>query len=298
MYTSVYHECPRNTFEPDCFNSFLIHLFFNSPFNLSLILSSYLAMQVYLLVVRLMKVGENPVSYNTDLSDSSSGEYQKIARLAKEEIEKAYRNTSIKDTYLSSDVNMIKSPSDGDDGVLVNMTVHLAAPRGNFAANNGEDGFDGENEFNLNDMHNELSRTLAISDKSSETLPNPSSIVADIETLEDFDECSDEKYNDCDLAARCINKPGSYVCECKGAYTDMDPNLPGRVCAAEIKNCEACHGRGDCVRSEDGEKTTCKCQRMYLGERCEINGLRKYIQLLRYSYFSLNWNATKLSENF
>lgn len=217
-------------------------------------------MQSYVVVLRLMKVGESAVSYSSDLSDTSSSEYQKLVRLTKEELDRAYRNTSIKDNYISADVNMIKNPSDGDEGVIVNMTVHIS---------NKEN-----DDVNLDNMQIELARTLT-EREASEALPSPSLIVADIETVDDFDECSDEKHNDCDTAARCINMPGSYACECKGAYTDMDPLLPGRICAAEIKNCEACHGRGDCVRSEDGEKTTCKCQRMYLGERCEINGLRK-----------------------
>lgn len=213
-------------------------------------------MQSYVVLVKLMKVGESAVSYKTELSDNESNEFIKIAKLTKDEVDKAYRNTTIKENYIGADVNCINKTTLGDEGVLVNLTIHLSS----------------RDDFDEGVLKQELSKSLT----ETELLPSPSSIVADVHEVMDFDECTNDKYNDCDPAAYCINRPGSYRCECKGAYTDMDPNLPGRHCAAEIKNCEACHGRGDCVRSEDGERTTCKCQRMYLGERCEINGLRKF----------------------
>lgn len=201
-----------------------------------------------------MKVGESAVSYRTEYSNSKSPEYQEFAKITKDELEKAYMSSSVKDNYIGANVTRIMSTD--SDGVLVNLTVHLSNSP------------DLDEEY----LRDELSKSL----EDAESLPVPSSITADIEDVLDFDECSDDNLNDCHSAAICINEPGSYKCECKNGYPDMELVLPGRICASEIKGCDYCHGRGDCVRDVKGDSTSCKCQRMYLGRRCEINGLRKF----------------------
>lgn len=150
----------------------------------------------------------------------------------------------------------IDQATDGN-GVLVNMTIHLTE-----SGNLDEDL-----------LKEKLARTL---EKSSEQLPSPSQIFADLEDVADFDECSSEEYNDCASSARCINELGTYKCECLNGYPDLDPGNPGRMCSSEIKACEFCNGRGDCFRDETGQISSCKCHRMYLGRRCDINGLRKF----------------------
>jgi len=217
-----------------------------------------------------MKIKDSTVSYRDEFLDSNTNEYQELAKVSKDELDKAYKLSSIKDNYLSTDLNGINKTSDGSDGVVLNMSLLLAA----------------KEDISENLIKEELKKSLV----SLRPLPTPSFIVAEIENVIDLNECSSDEYNDCDPAARCINTPGSYKCECKGDFTDMDPNLPGRICATEIKNCDMCHGRGDCIRSLDGETATCKCQRMYLGRNCEINGLCKYF----ISFFHLK----KVDSNF
>lgn len=97
--------------------------------------------------------------------------------------------------------------------------------------------------------------------------------LGQVERVVDFDECSSPLHHDCSPRARCLNEPGSYRCQCLEAYIDLDPSLPGRLCVSEVKSCDFCHGRGDCWRNQSD--TVCRCHPMYIGRRCEINGLRK-----------------------
>lgn len=212
-------------------------------------------MQSYVLLIRLMKVGEDTVVYKPDFSNRQSGEFKKLAKLTVEEVDKAYGLTDVKENYISADVMGIAKNVDDDEGVLVNLTLRVTS----------------DETVSEDLLRDELVRSL----EEAETLPNPAMITAEVEDVMDFDECSDPRYHDCSSAAVCINHQGSYSCKCKGIFADLDPSLPGRVCSSEIKNCDMCNGRGDCVRDDTGESTTCKCQRMYLGRYCEINGIRK-----------------------
>lgn len=212
-------------------------------------------MQSYVLLIRVMKVGEDTVIYKPDYSNSQSGEYKKLAKLTTDEIDKAYGLTEVKENYISADVMGIGKNFDDDEGVLVNLTLHVT----------------GDENLSEDLLRDELMKSF----EEAESLPNPAFITAEVEDVMDFDECSDPKYHDCSSAAVCINQQGSYTCKCKGIFSDLDLSLPGRVCASEIKNCDQCNGRGDCVRDDAGDAMNCKCQRMYLGRYCEINGIRK-----------------------
>ncbi|KPM06323.1 EGF and SEA domain containing protein [Sarcoptes scabiei] len=230
-----------------------------------------LELQNFIVLVRVLQIGDEKLEWNTNLMNHSSQSYQNIARLARTQLNNAYESiTSMKENYIGSDVLEINQAQDGF-GVLVNMTIHLTE----------------SNNIDEDLIRDELSRTLSSSSSSSshqtsistnsdlyesighqsssESLPSPQRIVADIEDVIDFDECSSDQYNDCASSARCINEPGSYRCECLNGYPDLDLSFPGRICASEIKACEFCYGRGDCYRDETGQISSCKCHRMYLG---------------------------------
>lgn len=223
-------------------------------------------MNNYVLLVRVMKVGDSDVSFNKDLSNTNSEGFKKLAKATSDEVNKAYSLTvpEIRSNYLGVDVTSIGRTYDEDDGVLVNLTLKLMS----------------DDKLNEDFLREELVKTLEESSEGGESLPRPNALItAEVEDVMDFDECSDPNYNDCHSAARCINEPGSYTCKCKGVFTDLspDPSLPGRSCAAELKSCDLCNGRGDCYRDEMGDVTTCKCQRMFLGRFCEINGMRELL---------------------
>lgn len=204
-----------------------------------------------------MKVGEEEVSFKKDYSNTNSSEFLKLAKITSDEVNKAYSTTGVKRNFLGVDVNkIVKSYDEGDEGVLVNLTLKVM----------------NDEHVNEDILRDELVKSL----EESESLPSPSMITAEVEDVMDFDECSSPDFNDCSSAAVCINEPGSYSCKCKGIFTDLDPVNPGRVCASEVKSCDVCNGRGDCVRDETGDLTSCRCHRMYLGRYCEINGIRKY----------------------
>lgn len=219
-------------------------------------------MQSYVLLIRVMKVGEDTVIYKPDYANSLSGEFKKLAKLTSEEIDKAYGLTDVKENYISADVMGIAKNFDDDEGVLVNLTLHVT----------------GDENVSEELLRDELSKSF----EESESLPTPAFITAEVEDVMDFDECSETKYHDCSSAATCVNQQGSYTCKCKGIFADMDPSLPGRLCAAEVKACDLCNGRGDCIRDELGDTTSCKCQRMYLGRHCEFNGISELLSLRLY----------------
>lgn len=237
------------------------------PFIFSFPLDPNIEMNNYVLLVRVMKVGDSDVTFSKDLTNTNSEGFKKLAKATSDEVNKAYSLTvpEIRSNYLGVDVTGIGKTYDEDDGVLVNLTLKLMS----------------DEKLNEDFLREELVKTLEESSDGSErgeSLPRPNALItAEVEDVMDFDECSDPNYNDCHSAARCINEPGSYTCKCKGVFTDLspDPSLPGRSCASEVKSCDLCNGRGDCYRDESGDVTTCKCQRMFLGRFCEINGMRE-----------------------
>lgn len=140
-----------------------------------------------------------------------------------------------------------------------------------------------------------------------ESLPNPNALfLADVELVSDLDECANPQLNDCHETASCINEVGSYRCDCAD-YPDLNPIHPGRSCGLEIKACDYCNNRGDCIRVpsllsttlnsfQNGSlstttimsgnnnnpqqqqpkfSTVCQCNPFYLGRRCDINGWGK-----------------------
>lgn len=52
------------------------------------------------------------------------------------------------------------------------------------------------------------------------------------------------------------------------SYTDGNPSLPGRVCAALL--CGLCNGHGDCVHDPLTNNITCACVEGYSGQFCEL----------------------------
>lgn len=229
------------------------------------------------MLVRVTRLGDQKLEWDVSLMNQTSELYQNLAKAAQNQIDNAYiMINSMKENYIGADVLGINKAQDGH-GVLVNMTIHLTE----------------SNNIDEDIIREELSQTLMMKQQqqpnqqqtnmpatsnsglTSEQLPSPQQIYADLEDVVDFDECSSDEYNDCASSARCINEPGSYRCECLNGYPDLDLSFPGRMCASEIKACEFCYGRGDCFRDETGQISSCKCHRMYLGRRCEINGLCK-----------------------
>ncbi|XP_013781631.1 uncharacterized threonine-rich GPI-anchored glycoprotein PJ4664.02-like, partial [Limulus polyphemus] len=216
----------------------------------------------YVVVLRVQKVKDSVLTYKTEMSNSLSLEFKELAALTKKAVTQAYKNSKVKEGYVSADVNSIMNikklnkPKELQEGVLVNFTVRVKR----------------SSEIDENVLKKELSRSILASNYSvgnTELYVSPS--VQSVQNAQDFDECSDD-YNDCGRAAMCINQPGTFTCKCKDGYEDLNPSLPGRVCLGEIKDCEYCNGRGDCTIADKGARI-CSCHRMYFGRRCEINGL-------------------------
>uniref|UniRef100_A0A915AKQ6 Transmembrane cell adhesion receptor mua-3 n=1 Tax=Parascaris univalens TaxID=6257 RepID=A0A915AKQ6_PARUN len=84
---------------------------------------------------------------------------------------------------------------------------------------------------------------------------------------QDVDECALGLHN-CSAAAICTDLHIGYKCTCAEGYTDGNPSLPGRVCAALL--CGLCNGHGDCVHDPLTNNITCACVEGYSGQFCEL----------------------------
>ncbi|XP_049271618.1 uncharacterized protein LOC119394148 isoform X5 [Rhipicephalus sanguineus] len=219
--------------------------------------------ETYVVVLRVVKMGESAVSYRTEFSNSLSTEFQQIADAAKKGMSDAYKKTDVDSQYVTSNLNSISAADDLDtadsapQGILLNFTVSMARSEA----------------ITSEVIREQLSRSLRQSNYSIGKSPlfvSPN--VHAVAAVQDYDECGDLDANDCGRFAVCVNLPGTYTCFCKSGFEDLDPLRPGRVCSGEIKNCDHCNGRGTCLVNDDG-KRSCRCNRMFLGRRCEINGL-------------------------
>ena len=54
------------------------------------VMNFFLELQNYVVVVRVMKVGESEVSWFSEFSNNSSNEYQSLAKMAKIKVDNAY----------------------------------------------------------------------------------------------------------------------------------------------------------------------------------------------------------------
>ncbi|XP_076356702.1 uncharacterized protein LOC143249952 isoform X2 [Tachypleus tridentatus] len=221
------------------------------------------ATKSYVVLLRVVKMGRNSVSYNSSLSNTNSPEYRNFAHMVQQGIDLAYAASEVQPNYVRADVNGFTNTTEVSsqglprEGLLVNLTVSV----------NRNSAVDDKL------LKDELIRSLRTSDnRVGGTDLFVSSFVQPVEDVRDFDECSNENYNDCADSAICTNLPGTYTCSCKKHYDDLDPELPGRVCSGEISSCEYCNGRGDCMITDEGYRI-CRCHHMYLGRRCEVNGL-------------------------
>lgn len=338
--------------------------------------------QSYVVLLRLLQIGDQQVSFKRELQDKSSSEYKQYSKVIKDHVKRAYMTSDLtRDRFVSADIlNYARSlsvqqpamtststsaqPTNGrypiavnssqldplNAGIIVNITVQLQPPAPNVNEVLDENTLKEELTKKLNlrqaaamaaaaaaaanspsqqqqqqqpkqqpadQQQSGNNNTTSSSDQASSTsnsvtnqdevLPNPNALfLADVEQVMDLDECANPALNDCHEGAVCINEIGSYKCDCR-EYPDLNPLHPGRQCGSELKSCDYCNNRGDCIRvpsllpspimtsatnsssssssssaalgNGKGQSfsTVCQCHRIYLGRRCEINGLCKYL---------------------
>lgn len=307
--------------------------------------------QSYVILLRLLQIGDQQVSFKRELQDRSSSDFKQISRVIKDHIRRAYMTSDMtRDRFVSADVLNYARPSSGSSpviptglsvasdgrqpvssinmsqqdppgsGLLVNITVQLQPPAANqndvinegtlkeeltkklnmrqaaaLAAATAASSVDVK-KSNSSDPSSDVSTSnIAANDSlasGDEMLPNPNALfLADVEQVSDLDECASPSLNDCHEAAICINEIGSYRCDC-GEYPDANPQNPGRSCGMELKACDYCNNRGDCLRVpsllaasinssstvnyQQRFSTVCQCNPFYLGRRCDINGWGKF----------------------
>lgn len=243
-----------------------------------------LEIQTYALLLRVTKLGDNLISYD-DLEDESAPSLQLFKKQTKHQVDSAYRQSSIKDNYIGADINWINQTLN-TDGVYVNLTLKLSQMEGVSESMLKEEFVKSLNEINViadkqrhqpvttvtpnedeshgNSLDNleKSNRTATIvtisasqnvtiqvnNSNGTQSKPTLNTMLATVEALTDVDECSSNELNDCGAGAVCVNSVGSYRCACVDGFADLQPTLPGRVCSAELKDCDFCSGRGTCVR--------------------------------------------------
>lgn len=89
--------------------------------------------------------------------------------------------------------------------------------------------------------------------------------------IEDFNECTEPEYNDCGDYSVCVNRFGSFTCDCLPGYGDRhvgNPLMSGRHCLSCPE--DYCSGRGTC--SIDNGDRICTCTGNYYGTQCQLDG--------------------------
>ncbi|XP_071035921.1 mucin-3B [Parasteatoda tepidariorum] len=222
--------------------------------------------QTFVVLLKVVKMGNESIQYSNSLADNGSPEYKEFVRSAIDGIADAYSITNVRDHVLDAEVNgilpvdvmepnsftTVPTIQNRGDGVIVNFTLQVSK------------------SVSGDLLEQELTRALQT---SSMRVGDSSLLAAPLsQNVQDYDECLNFRQNDCALRATCVNLEGTFTCECHEGFEDMDLSLPGRTCLAKTENCNFCHGRGDCLR-DDEDRTFCRCQPMFVGRRCEINGL-------------------------
>lgn len=262
--------------------------------------------QSYAVLLRVARLAEQTVHFE-NLQELESEAYQVFSQQTSSQVDMAYKQSSLRDSYIGCQLNWINQTLSGE-GVYANFTLQLASTDGI-----NEHVLQGELARGLVQL-NQIARATAKAataststatpattseDDQSEAITTPSSVSspsssssnqtlstnlttvqpialqATVEALTDLDECGNPDLNDCGAGALCINTIGSYRCACVGGFADLQPSLPGRVCSAELRSCDLCNNRGDCIRESNGN-VVCRCAKRYLGRNCEINGFSKH----------------------
>lgn len=87
--------------------------------------------------------------------------------------------------------------------------------------------------------------------------------------------------NYCQLNTKCVNKLGSYECECLNGYKRLD-----KYNCVEIDECKSnqhsCHENADCINTIGSYD--CRCKEGYTGNgyECERKWIDSRIKLLQY----------------
>lgn len=99
----------------------------------------------------------------------------------------------------------------------------------------------------------------------------------------DIDECMEKggrNGNYCQLNTKCVNKLGSYECECLNGYKRLD-----KYNCVEIDECKSnqhsCHENADCINTIGSYN--CRCKEGYTGNgyECERKWIDSRIKLLQ-----------------
>jgi len=215
---------------------------------------------------------EKSKMYQIEVLTTSESQETRIVRFNPQAVQKALENSlenQIKDLYHSSEITSIKVSNnskrnfnldndnenrDANENMKINLLVQVADE-------GGPAGPEAEERI----------RSLIEPSIKSTKFPLGSDVMVSRVSIDDFDECGSEEYNDCSERAICQNTKGSYNCTCMPGYLDLRSSnlLPGRVCSGASTQCELCNRNGQCILANT--EVSCNCNEWFAGKNCQIN---------------------------
>lgn len=206
--------------------------------------------------LKLDKLDEKKLSYNTKYANSNSEDYQFLEYECIQGFNSMFSLSRLSKVFMGIRVNRFFSAG---GKMLVNASIDLEL-------NNIT-----KSPTIKRIVQQELSRVITLRnnnigdsalwvDASSNSVPR----------VDDVNECLNNELNDCSSNAFCINEFGSFRCLCKKGFEDRwatDPKKSGRYCSSCSPS--YCSNRGEC-HIVDGEKE-CKCRGNFIGSKCDID---------------------------
>ncbi|XP_043251264.1 uncharacterized protein LOC122396706 [Colletes gigas] len=206
----------------------------------------------YTLRVGLDRIGNEPVTYEASMNDSTSTAYRRLVGPTKDALDRTLMQSDLRDVYRGLNIaSFMPKPT------KVEFHVQLS---------------DNANETRLKEV---LRKYLIGSNYSLGGTEVFASKNLDAIEAVDFDECTIEEdgpHHDCSPNAACFNLRGSYQCSCKEGWADLseNPAYPGRFCSQAPLGCPSCNNKGHCVTNTNGHEV-CECFPWHSGQRCQVN---------------------------
>ncbi|XP_065567128.1 uncharacterized protein LOC136031453 isoform X1 [Artemia franciscana] len=209
----------------------------------------------------LESLNGNSLQYSDTYEDKSKQHFIKLSNLVKRGLDSTFMDSELASVYRGVELVDVKEDKKKDsEGIRVDMLIFVKA----------------SDEVNLDDVKTAVSN--GVESRNFELdgeVIEPSRQTRGSLVAEDFDECLHDMH-DCPTNANCINLNGTFTCQCKEGYEDLNSNttdvtLKGRVCAGAVQVCKECNFAGSCKFDAKQNFVGCECREWYGGETCGIN---------------------------
>ncbi|XP_046986247.1 mucin-6-like [Schistocerca americana] len=211
------------------------------------------------LSLRVDRMYDKRITWNDDLRDKNSDEYQQLQWEASQAINSAMSMTPFSDDVMGVNVNGLYTVG-GYGPVFANVTLQLEE-----TAETLRPAVRHDIRRHLLGAIQRRGNNVGASALWVDSLPGAVTDVLDL------DECSHPALHDCHSLAACSNVFGTFRCVCPNGLRDPwagDMHHSGRKCEACPQ--QHCSGHGEC--RFEGNQQVCHCTGNFYGSQCEIDG--------------------------